>query len=100
MISFILHQINFCDRTPTLLELSKHKIFVPFNTSSDESQLITLSPRQQDCAILMAQELTAKEIAKALQLSHRTVEEHIDILKTKFEAKNRVHLLGLLQKYL
>jgi DNA-binding CsgD family transcriptional regulator len=85
---------------PTLLELSHHKIFVPFNTSDDESPLITLSPRQQDCALLMAQGLTAKEIAKALNLSPRTVEEYIDILKAKFGAKNRVHLLGMLQKHL
>ena len=85
---------------PTLLELSHHKIFVPFSTGSDEGPLITLSPRQQDCALLMAQGLTAKEIAKALRLSPRTVEEYIDILKAKFEAKNRVHLLGMLQKHL
>lgn len=85
---------------PTLLELSHHKIFVPFNTGDDESPLITLSPRQQDCAILMAEGLTAKEIAKTLQLSPRTVEEYIDTLKEKFEAKNRLHLLGMLQKHL
>lgn len=85
---------------PTLLELTHHKIFVPFHARDDESPLISLSPRQQACALLMAQGLTAKEIAKVLHLSPRTVEEHIDILKTKFEAKNRVHLLGMLQKYL
>lgn len=85
---------------PTLQELAHHKVFVPYRTEDDERFLITLSPRQQDCAILMAQGLTSKEIAKALRISYRTVEEYINILKEKFEAKNRAHLLGMLQKKL
>lgn len=85
---------------PTLQDLANHKITVPYRADNDENFLITLSPRQQDCALLMAQGLTSKEIAKILQLSYRTVEEYINILKVKFEAKNRTHLLGMLQKNL
>lgn len=85
---------------PTLQELAHHKVAVPYRTDGDENFLITLSPRQQECALLMAEGLTSKEIAKILHLSYRTVEEYINILKEKFEAKNRTHLLGMLRKNL
>jgi DNA-binding CsgD family transcriptional regulator len=82
----------------TIQELNSYKIYVPYRNDSDDNFLITLSPRQQDYAQLLIKGLTSKEIAKNLGLSHRTVEEYIDILKLKFEAKNRLHLVSLLQK--
>ncbi len=78
--------------------LAQHKIFVPFNR--DSVPLVTLSPRQQECAILMIEGFTTKEIARALDLSPRTVQEYIDIIKDKFEARNRLHLQGMLKKHL
>ncbi len=84
----------------TLQGLANYGILVPFNASDTCSSTASLSPRQQDCALLLTEGLTAKEIAKALELSHRTVEEYIDVIKTKFEAKNRPHLIKKLQKHL
>lgn len=80
-------------------DLSHHTIYIPINTSN-MCNLSPLSPRQQDCAILMAKGFTTKEIARQLQLSPRTIEEHINNLKIKFNAKNRIQLSGILQKYI
>jgi DNA-binding CsgD family transcriptional regulator len=46
-------------------------------------QKITLSKRDIDCAQLLAQGLTAREIGKRLHLSVRTIESRINILKQK-----------------
>lgn len=85
---------------PTIDELSHHRFIIPSNIVDCKNQVLTLSPRQQDCALLMASGLTAKEIAKNLALSPRTVEEYINVMKKKFDAKNRIHLMGMLQKNL
>lgn len=84
----------------TILDLEKYKVFIPYNTNFHPGPVALLSPRQLDCALLMTEGLTAKEIGKALSLSHRTVEDYIEVLKLKFEAKNRLHLIKLLQKHL
>lgn len=85
---------------PEMPELLRHKIFVPANTCQSKHDLITLSPRQEECAHLMLDGLTTKEIARSLNLSPRTVQEYIDLMKVKFDARNRLHLQTLLQKYL
>lgn len=85
---------------PAIQGLEKYKIFIPYNTNFYKGPVASLSPRQLDCALLMTEGYTAKEIGKALALSHRTVEEYIDVLKLKFEAKNRLHLVHKLQKHL
>jgi DNA-binding CsgD family transcriptional regulator len=81
----------------TILELENHKIFIPENISSSSKPVSGLSSRQMDCALLMTEGHTAKEIGKALSLSHRTVEDYIEVLKHKFDAKNRLHLVKKLQ---
>jgi DNA-binding CsgD family transcriptional regulator len=86
--------------TPTILELEKYKVYIPYNTNFYPGPMASLSPRQLDCALLMTEGHTAKEIGKELSLSHRTVEDYIEVLKLKFEAKNRIHLIKLLQKHL
>lgn len=85
---------------PAIQGLEKYKVFIPYNTHFYPGPVALLSPRQLDCALLMTEGLTAKEIGKALELSHRTVEEYIEVLKLKFEAKNRLHLIAKLQKHL
>jgi DNA-binding CsgD family transcriptional regulator len=79
--------------------LSKNTFYIAPNNDFN-LDLNPLSPRQQDCALLMAKGLTSKEIARQLNLSPRTIEEHIAKLKGKFNAKNRVQLSAMLQRYL
>ena len=66
--------------------LDCNKVVVPYRTEDDGGFLVKLSQRQQDCALLLVEGLTSKEIAKTLHLSYRTVEEYINILKVKFES--------------
>lgn len=60
------------------------------------------SPRQLECMKLIVQGQSAKEIAKTLNISHRTVEDYIQTLKYKFSAKNKSELIAkilLINKY-
>lgn len=81
-----------------LIDLTAERFALPQGTSFVSHPIQSLTPRQQECARLLIDGLSAKEIARILQLSHRTVEFHIDIMKEKFGAKNRLSLIGLLSK--
>lgn len=83
-----------------LSELTDHKFSLPNNTQFITNFLCSLPQRQQDCAHLLVEGINTKEIAKILQLSPRTVETHIDILKDKFKAKNKAQLIYFLNKIL
>ncbi len=54
---------------------------------------ITLSKRQKECLLLILKGKTAKEIAKDLNLSYRTVEQYTNFLKVKLECQNRRELI-------
>jgi DNA-binding CsgD family transcriptional regulator len=81
----------------TLQELATQTFNVPGNTSYHKLPINLLSPRQQDCIDLLSEGFTSKEIAKKLHLSPRTIEEHINILKKRYQAKNRLHLLHIIR---
>lgn len=81
----------------TFQDLARHTINIPGNTIHHKLPLKLLSPRQQDCIDLLSEGLTSKEIAKKLHLSPRTIEEHINILKNRYRAKNRLHLLNIIK---
>jgi DNA-binding NarL/FixJ family response regulator len=53
-------------------------------------ELPRLTPREQEALRLLAQGLSAKEMARALGVSPETVREHLENLYAKLEAKNRV----------
>ncbi|MFC3337430.1 PAS and helix-turn-helix domain-containing protein [Paracandidimonas soli] len=53
-----------------------------------------MTARERDVAALLIQNLTAKEIGKALGISHRTVEIHRSRLLKKFNADNTRALIG------
>ncbi|MEY3463298.1 MAG: hypothetical protein RLZZ468_1076 [Cyanobacteriota bacterium] len=53
-----------------------------------------LSPRELEIIELVAQGLTNQEIAAALTISKRTVDNHVSNIFTKTGAKNRVALLN------
>lgn len=92
---------DFYDKmAPTLTDLVTQTFMIPANTTTVSNPVLTLTPRQQDCARLLIEGITAKEIARVLQVSHRTVESHINLMKDKFQAKNRVQLIGTLGKML
>lgn len=57
-----------------------------------------LSANEIKCVELILEGKTAKEIAKILALSYRTIEDRINALKIKFNAKNKADLIVKLVK--
>jgi LuxR family quorum-sensing system transcriptional regulator SolR len=73
----------------------------PANLGLDGSlqSAITLTNRQSECARLLLQGKKYKEIAVELNLSTRTIESYIDILKNKLQCQNRTELALKLVEY-
>ncbi|MDX1902304.1 MAG: helix-turn-helix transcriptional regulator [Gammaproteobacteria bacterium] len=58
---------------------------------------IVLTPREQACLHWLTKGFTAKMIAKELDISHRTVEEYIANIKSKFGAHTKSQLIEMLR---
>jgi DNA-binding CsgD family transcriptional regulator len=54
-----------------------------------------LTPRERQCLCGVAAGLSAKELARELDISHRTVERHLDQARNKLGARNRVHMAAI-----
>jgi DNA-binding CsgD family transcriptional regulator len=96
--SFI--QDFYMKMAPTIGDLSSQRIIMPTDIQFVTNSILTLSPRQRDCALLLAEGSRTKEIAGKLHLSPRTIEGHINSLRAKFGAKNRLQLVGSLREVL
>ncbi len=66
------------------------------NYKSFRSKNINLSPQQLRMIPFIIEGRTAKEIARLIHLSPRTVEEYINSIKAKLHAKNKADLIGKL----
>lgn len=53
----------------------------------------TLTGRESEILELIADGLSAKETAQSIGIAPRTVERHIENLRLKMRARNRVHLV-------
>lgn len=60
--------------------------------AAKERQL-RISKRQRDCIDLLLTGATTKEMAMSLKLSYRTVEDYVNFLKQKFQARNKSELI-------
>lgn len=58
-----------------------------------------LTPREKECAILTAKGLSACNIAEELAISKRTVETHLDSVKSKLNCNNKVEMVVKALKY-
>lgn len=65
-----------------------------------DGQHFSVSTRQADCINYALQGKTIKQIARQLNLSPRTVEEHLNILKNKLACSNKVQLVTKFAKVL
>lgn len=54
---------------------------------------IYLTGREEECAILLLQGLTLKEVAKQLRLSPRTVEFYLKNIKSKLNCRTKFQML-------
>ncbi|KPA90296.1 MULTISPECIES: LuxR C-terminal-related transcriptional regulator [Pseudomonas] len=55
---------------------------------------VDLTPREREVSMHIVKGLTCKEVAKQLQISHRTVEVHRARLMKKLQARNSVELVS------
>ena len=93
----------FKEQTKQLIDqTSKHKIILPYHQIpispyKIKQDLISpqqnLTSREQDCIELLLTGLTAKEIGKKLEISYRTVELYMYVLRQKFSARNKAELI-------
>ncbi|WP_172622744.1 response regulator transcription factor [Aquicella siphonis] len=101
---------GFCDHflsqgESLLAQAESQQIFVPYHTQTlkchDNANiselpgrnLISISARQSECIRLLLQGKSAKEMSAALNLSQRTVEAYINILKSKFKVRTKAQLI-------
>lgn len=59
---------------------------------------IYFTPREMDCLVLLCQNKSAKEQAKILNLSYRTIEHCLENIKRKSKCKNKIELIINLTK--
>ncbi|MCE8007877.1 LuxR C-terminal-related transcriptional regulator [Aestuariivita sp.] len=67
-----------------------------FSDISEDRPVVQLTARERDVALLTARGLSAKEIGRALNLSHRTIEAHRARLLDKFGARKLAELVAKL----
>lgn len=83
----IYHPLYHTPRQPNVLS---QQILHPENQICDTSPFTN---RELDCARLLMTGRKIKEIARAIQLSPRTVETHINNLKIKLNCRDKVELI-------
>jgi LuxR family transcriptional regulator, transcriptional regulator of spore coat protein len=54
-----------------------------------------LTVREKQVLELIAQGLSAKEVAQEIDIAPRTVERHIENIRLKLRARNRTHMVTL-----
>ncbi len=64
------------------------------NYSVRLNEVVNLTSREVTCVILLLRGKTAKEIAKAMVISHRTVEEHLTNIKKKVGCWSKSQLIS------
>lgn len=78
-----------------------------FNTSNYNEhvrvvclQRFKLTAREVECYFLLARGYRAKEIARVLSISHRTVEKHIENIKSKLQCNTLASIINLVSQLL
>ena len=59
------------------------------------SGIPVFTAREQQILELVAQGLSAKEVAQEIEIAPRTVERHIENVRLKTRARNRTHMVTL-----
>lgn len=92
-------QSNKCDKYISLVEFVNDAELKRFHLLG-EYENIYLSKREAECVLNASLGKTAKETAKILNLSHRTVEFYLNRIKVKLKCRTITELLGRLMPFL
>lgn len=92
------NQTNSCIEvnSPISLLSSVEERRSAFLNSMEEQnkKALRLTQKEMDCSLLLLQGKTAKEIAKVVGISYRTIEDRINSIKTKLKAKNKADFVA------
>ena len=72
----------------------EHAIWMFEDLSDRRKTVVQLTPREREIVKLLAKGLTSKQIAKLLEMSHRTVEAHRTRIGRKLDAKTTVEIVS------
>jgi DNA-binding CsgD family transcriptional regulator len=61
---------------------------------NDQLSTSLVSDREREVIELVAQGLSAKQIAQRLEITPRTVERHFENVRNKLRAKNQAHMVA------
>jgi DNA-binding CsgD family transcriptional regulator len=92
---------SFKVQAKTLIENHEKSKIIPAGTQSHHKEINSekLSKRQFACANLLLKGMNYREMANHLNLSSRTIETHIESLKTKLKCRNKAELILTLANY-
>lgn len=81
--------IEICDDPNLIYNIDKRNAF--FKKIHENQKPMT--KRETQCLLYLVQGMTAKQMAKKLHLSYRTIEEHIANIKSKLGCKTKAELI-------
>ena len=71
-------------------QLPARAILLKCSRPSAEKELSKLTPREEEIFVHVSRGMTNKEIARALQISEKTVKHHMSFIMKKLRVRNRV----------
>src|SRR3989339_822520 len=77
---------NLLSNTNIQKSVIKQPCYFKITTNAYDPYLIT--PQEKNCLLYLKQGYTAKEIGKKIGISHRTIEKHVDHLKSKLHCRS------------
>jgi DNA-binding NarL/FixJ family response regulator len=86
------------DEAPRELRRIGHRVPRPGRRGADEEGIGALSDRERGIADLVAEGRTNRQIAEALFLSPKTVENHLARIFSKLEVSSRAEVAGLVER--
>ena len=96
-LSFYLHQIPLKEIITIinkLVSLRPSTNNFKYSYVANAQKYNMLSPRERECVYYLTRSMTSKESAKAMGISHRTVQTHIEHIKNKLGCYSRADIVS------
>ncbi|WP_165482761.1 PAS and helix-turn-helix domain-containing protein [Legionella gresilensis] len=92
--------INAAGEITGIIGLYTMQPYVKANNIYLETNSLAIYGQQRKCLKYLIQGLSAKEIAKKMDLSHRTIEYYLQILRKKLACRNKAELIIKANRFL